>query len=549
MRCRRCRPPEIPARSSRHASEAGVDCHDEPLPSARCPRLSISRAQRHGGQGGDRGARGGARQALHQEGLEGRRPQARRLDDGPHDARGKRHRRARSGRCAPRRAAPIRKTRPCHPCAAVCVYPDLVEIARLALLGSTVKVASVATAFPSGQSPLAVKLDDVRRAVDFGADEIDMVIDRGAMLAGDYAKVFDEIAATKGRRCGAAHLKVILETGELGTYDIVRKARDLAIAAGADFIKTSTGKVTPAATPPVTLCMLEAIRDHWLRDGPEDRHEARGRRAHRASRRFTTSSSSRRRSATTGSRPISSASAREPPQRRPHAARRRSGPGATRRRFTKDFSKDCFHQTCPDLARRPQPSRSHSLPTPDFDGLVGLRARAGVDRSRQDRPPVRALHRRQVGRAERGKYFDDDQPEHRAGPRRGRRGKRAGRRRRREGGARGVRQVLVEDARRRPCKIHLSDRTRDPGEGARARHRRVDGRRQADQGVARRRRPARGGALLLSRGLGRQARLRVPGRRVAAARRRRADHPVELPAAHGGVEDRAGARLRQHRAS
>ncbi len=151
-------------------------------------------------------------------------------------------------------------------CAAVCVYPNLVPTARVALAGSTVKIASVATAFPSGQSPLDIKLSDVRRAVEFGADEIDMVIDRGAMLAGDYAKVFDEIAATK-EACGAAHLKVILETGELQTYDVVRKASELAIAAGADFIKTSTGKVQPAATPAVTLVMLEVIRDHYYATG------------------------------------------------------------------------------------------------------------------------------------------------------------------------------------------------------------------------------------------------------------------------------------------
>jgi len=152
------------------------------------------------------------------------------------------------------------------PCAAICVYPNFVSIAKEALAGSPVKVASVATAFPSGQSPLDIKLDDTRRAVEFGADEIDMVIDRGAMLSQDYAKVFDEIAATK-EACGAAHLKVILETGELGTYDVVRKASELAIAAGADFIKTSTGKVQPAATPPVTLLMLEVIRDHYYATG------------------------------------------------------------------------------------------------------------------------------------------------------------------------------------------------------------------------------------------------------------------------------------------
>ena len=150
--------------------------------------------------------------------------------------------------------------------AAVCVYPDLVTIAKRALAGSTVKIASVATAFPSGRSPLSLKLTDVKRAVSAGADEIDMVIDRGAFLAGDLRKVFDEIASVK-EACGDAHLKVILETGELETYDNVRRASDLAIAAGADFIKTSTGKVQPAATPPVTLCMLEAIRDHWLATG------------------------------------------------------------------------------------------------------------------------------------------------------------------------------------------------------------------------------------------------------------------------------------------
>ena len=152
------------------------------------------------------------------------------------------------------------------PCAAICVYPNFVAVAKAALAGSTVKVASVATSFPGGQSPLSVKLDDVRRAVEFGADEIDMVIDRGAMLAGDYAKVFDEIAATK-EACAEAHLKVILETGELGSYDVVRRASEIAIAAGGDLIKTSTGKIQPAATPAVTLVMLETIRDHFYATG------------------------------------------------------------------------------------------------------------------------------------------------------------------------------------------------------------------------------------------------------------------------------------------
>jgi deoxyribose-phosphate aldolase len=144
--------------------------------------------------------------------------------------------------------------------AAVCVYPNLVSVAREKLAGSGVKVAAVATGFPSGQYPTEVKLADVRATAELGADEIDMVIDRGAFLSGRYAKVYDEICRVK-EACGEAHLKVILETGELGTYDNVRRASLLAMAAGADFIKTSTGKVQPAATLPVTLVMLEAIRD------------------------------------------------------------------------------------------------------------------------------------------------------------------------------------------------------------------------------------------------------------------------------------------------
>ena len=144
--------------------------------------------------------------------------------------------------------------------AAVCVYPNLVSHAKERLAGSDVKVASVATGFPSGQYPTEIKLADVRAAAELGADEIDMVIDRSAFLSGRYAKVYDEIVRVK-EACGGAHLKVILETGELGTYDNVRRASLLAMAAGADFIKTSTGKVSPAATLPVSLCMLEAIRD------------------------------------------------------------------------------------------------------------------------------------------------------------------------------------------------------------------------------------------------------------------------------------------------
>lgn len=162
------------------------------------------------------------------------------------------------------------------PAAAVCVYPNLVKTAREELAGTPVKIASVATGFPSGQYPLDVRLEDVRRAVADGAHEIDMVINRGAFLAGRYDEVADEIRQVK-LACGPAHLKVILETGELETLDNVRRASDLAIRAmhdvgvrhehGADFIKTSTGKVQPAATMPVTLVMLEAIRDWYFQTG------------------------------------------------------------------------------------------------------------------------------------------------------------------------------------------------------------------------------------------------------------------------------------------
>ena len=150
--------------------------------------------------------------------------------------------------------------------AALCVYPNMIPTAVEALRGSGVKVASVATYFPSGAAPLEVKLHDVRSAIDMGADEIDMVIDRGAYLAGDYESVYDEIVVVK-EACGETHLKVILETGELETYDNVRRASVLAMAAGADFIKTSTGKVNPASTLPGSLVMMEAIRDFYGQTG------------------------------------------------------------------------------------------------------------------------------------------------------------------------------------------------------------------------------------------------------------------------------------------
>lgn len=150
--------------------------------------------------------------------------------------------------------------------AAICVYPNMVATAKKALKGSNINVASVATSFPSGMAKREVKIDDTKFAVEQGADEVDMVISRGEFLKGNYNFVFDEIAAIK-EACGDAHLKVILETGELETYENVRKASDIAMHAGADFIKTSTGKVSPAATQPVTLVMLEAIRDFYRETG------------------------------------------------------------------------------------------------------------------------------------------------------------------------------------------------------------------------------------------------------------------------------------------
>jgi deoxyribose-phosphate aldolase len=150
--------------------------------------------------------------------------------------------------------------------AAVCVYPELVPVAVRALEGTGVKVASVAGSFPAGLGPLQVRLDEIRRAVEYGADEIDIVLNRSAFLAGEYAQAFDEIAASK-QACGPAHCKVILETGELGSYDQVRRASMLAMAAGGDVIKTSTGKIGTSATFPVNLCMCEAIRDFYDQTG------------------------------------------------------------------------------------------------------------------------------------------------------------------------------------------------------------------------------------------------------------------------------------------
>jgi deoxyribose-phosphate aldolase len=167
---------------------------------------------------------------------------------------------------ASKAARPDPADRTVPPVAAICIYPDLIPVARAKLDGTPVKIAAVATAFPSGRSPLDLKVEEARRAAEAGADDIDMVIDRGAFLSGQYAKVYEEVRQVK-EAVGDAHLKVILETGELGTYDNVRRASLLAIAGGADFIKTSTGKISPAATLPVTLVMLEAVRDVYEETG------------------------------------------------------------------------------------------------------------------------------------------------------------------------------------------------------------------------------------------------------------------------------------------
>ncbi len=163
----------------------------------------------------------------------------------------------------PREGMPSREELQVPSVAAICVYPTLIAVAKSALQGTGVKVASVATAFPSGQYPFSLRLADVKWAIREGADEIDMVINRNAFLQGDYRRVFDEIARVKDACGDEVHLKVILETGELGSYDAVRKASFIAMMAGADFIKTSTGKIQPSATLPTTLVMLEAIRDFY----------------------------------------------------------------------------------------------------------------------------------------------------------------------------------------------------------------------------------------------------------------------------------------------
>ncbi len=362
-----------------------------------------------------------------------------------------------------------------------------------------------------------------------------MVIDRGAFLSGDYAKVFDEIVATK-EACGAAHLKVILETGELGTYDIVRRRA----CSRSPPAPTSSRRRPARSTRPRRCrsrsCMLEAIRDFHEETGRRIGIKAAGGvRTAKQALQYLVLVNETLGAGLAHARPLPLRRV-VAPERRPHAAREGEDRRTTRPRLLHDRLID---------ARREQAETSAS-PLPRTEAW-DVRAGARVARRRHARARATALF---IG----GEWLAPSaRRSRRSRPRteetlaevaeaNGR-----GRRRRGRGGARRVRERLVDAARLGAREVPLPHRAHPPGAGARARRARVDGRRQADQGVARRRPPARGGALLLLRGLGRQARVRVPGPRARAARRRRADHPVELPAADGRVEARARARVRQHR--
>ena len=383
-------------------------------------------------------------------------------------------------------------------------------------------VASVATAFPSGQSPIALKVAEARAAVELGADEVDMVIDRGAFLSGRHAEVFDQIVKVR-EACGPAHLKVILETGELGTYDAVRRASLLAMAAGADFIKTSTGKVSPAATLPVTLCMLEAIRDVHVETGRVVGMKPAGgiRHSKQAIQYLCVLHETLGRDwLTPQSVPLRRVVA---PERRPHADphaedRRLRVPRPLHGRLTWRSS---------NHGRRRRASTGRYAPAPESRAIVSLEERYGLYVGGEMVEPRS------------GEWFATISP--------------------------ATEEPLAEVAQAGPEDVDAAVGAAREGFGAwselrpaerakylfriarilqersaRAGGRRVARRRKADQGVARRRPAAGRRALLLPRRLGRQARVRLPEPAAAAARRRRPDHPVELPAAHAGVE--GGAR-------
>ena len=260
------------------------------------------------------------------------------------------------------------------PVAAVCVYPNLVAAAKERLGSSGVKVASVATAFPSGQSPTEIKVAETRAVVELGADEVDMVIDRGAFLSGRYSRVYDEIVRVK-EACGDAHLKVILETGELGTYDNVRRASLLAIAAGADFVKTSTGKISPAATLPVTLCMMGGRPRRARGDRAQGGHQAGGRDPHLEAGRAVPRHALRdARVGVDDARPLPLRGL-VAPERRPHAGPQRAHGAISVRRLLHDR---LMAQVERGASSAPATMEWEYAPAPEARDLVSIRERYGL---------------------------------------------------------------------------------------------------------------------------------------------------------------------------
>ncbi len=387
--------------------------------------------------------------------------------------------------------------------AAVCVYPTMVAVAKQALEGHDIKVASVATAFPSGMSPLEVKLDDTRMAVEAGADEIDMVISRGAFLAGDYRYVFDEIAAVK-EACGEAHLKVILETGELGTLDRVRRASVLAMHAGADFIKTSTGKIQPAATMPVTLVMLQAIRDYFADTGRMVGHEAGRRHLDGQARGALPGHVARDAGQCVDD-------ARVVPLRREFAGQRRADAAREAGDRRLSVGRLFFQGLTMDKQSTPENKLA-------FDGGWEYVAGAGEHRSRTRSRSATACSSMAISCApEEGRYFDTINPATEEKLSRVGDASAADVDKAVKAARKAYARRLVEDEAGRARQVHFPHRAHDPGARARVCRDRIAGRRQADSRVARRRCPAGGGALLLLRRLGGQARLRVS--RAATPRR------------------------------
>ena len=412
--------------------------------------------------------------------------------------------------------------------AAVCVYPTLVGVAAEAVAGTGVQGRQRRRRVPVGASSLDLRLAEIRRAVADGADEIDIVLNRSAFLSGRYQEAFDEIVAAK-EACGAAHLKTILETGELGTYDQIRRASVLAMAAGADFIKTSTGKISPAATLPTALCMAEAIRDFHRDTGAVVGLSSPAASAPR-SRPGSTSSSCSRRSGASGCTRTCSGSARRACSTTCCCNAPSCAPAATRSRRA---------------SRSTEARRAMSDIEPRTDLRHRVRERARVDRDRLDRAAVRPLHRRPVGRAARAAL-----PARRSTPRPRRSSPRSPTRAPADVDAavRAARDAWPAWA-ALPGRSGRSTCTASPAQLLeRAREFAVletlDGgkpiKESRDVDV-----PLAAAHFFYYAGWADKLEYAAPGPRRRARRRRRADHPVELPAAHGGVEARARARHRQ----